>query len=89
MLSNIEHARISSDGVRLLAKCIDESGLTQHDFSIAVLMRDPRTVRRWLSGERPMPALVTKCLKGLAECEGGIRGAIRQGVRISLRPGSS
>ena len=70
---------------RLLERCIAESGLTQHDFAVAVLVRDARTVRRWLSGDRPVPALVVQYLGGLAACDGGIRGAIRRGVRITLR----
>lgn len=89
MLSTKLHANTRSGAQQLLARCISESGLSQRDFAIAVLMRDARTIRRWLSGERPMPKLVADCLKGLADCEGGIQGAIRRGVRITLRPARS
>ena len=81
---------VSASGTRLarrqlLARSIQESGLTQHDFAIGVLMRDPRTVRRWLSGQRPVPAIVGRCLEGLVAVDGGIRGALHRGVRVTLR----
>jgi hypothetical protein len=86
MQSAATHAHTTfTDRVRLLARAIEQSGLTQRDFAIAVLVRDPRTVRRWLTGDRPMPTLVVHYLEGLAACEGGVRGAIRRGVRITIR----
>lgn len=42
----------------LLSRRIDESGLTVHEFARHVLIRDPRTVFRWLSGESPVPNIV-------------------------------
>jgi hypothetical protein len=42
----------------LLAARIEASGLTARRFAREVLRRDERTVRRWLTGERPIPAVV-------------------------------
>lgn len=39
----------------LLSQRIDESGLTGQKFAELVLTRDGRTLRRWLSGESPIP----------------------------------
>ncbi len=70
---------------RLLTRCIKESGMSQRDFAISVLVRDARTLRRWLTGERPVPKLVAYCLAGLESLEGGIRGALRRGQRVTVR----
>lgn len=47
----------------LLAQAIAASGLSQRRFAVEVLMRDERTVRRWLAGDRPIPAAVRRFLK--------------------------
>lgn len=46
----------------LLSRRIDESGLTVHEFAKDVLHRDPRTVFRWLAGDRPVPNIVADWL---------------------------
>jgi len=46
----------------LLVKRIDESGLSQRQFARRVIYRDERTVRRWVSGESPVPAVVHQLL---------------------------
>ncbi len=35
---------------RLLRQRIDESGLTARRFAVEVMIRDERTIRRWLAG---------------------------------------
>lgn len=39
----------------ILAAAIARSGLSARAFARHVLTRDERTVRRWLSGESPIP----------------------------------
>lgn len=46
----------------LLAKAIKASGLSQRRFAVEVLIRDERTVRRWLAGDRPIPEVVLQRL---------------------------
>ena len=59
----------------LLRAAIEASGLSARRFAVDVLLRDERTIRRWLQpptqpGARPMPALVraflTTYLRGQA-----------------------
>jgi hypothetical protein len=40
---------------QLLADAIEASGMSARRFAVRVLIRDERTVRRWLSGESPLP----------------------------------
>jgi hypothetical protein len=47
----------------LLANAIKRSGLSARVFARDVLWRDERTVRRWLSGESPVPAVVADRLR--------------------------
>jgi hypothetical protein len=47
----------------LLANAIKRSGLSARAFARDVLWRDERTVRRWLSGESPVPAVVADRLR--------------------------
>ena len=44
-----------ADKLRVLIK---HSGLSVSAFARVVVMREPRTVRRWLSGESPIPVVV-------------------------------
>lgn len=48
---------------RLLAAAIEKSGLSARDFAEQVVMRDERTVRRWISGDSPIPAVVSEWLE--------------------------
>ena len=52
----------ASDAVALLREAIQRSGLSARAFAYQVLVRDERTMRRWLSGDSPMPAIVAKWL---------------------------
>lgn len=42
----------------LVRQRIEESGLSARRFAEEVLTRDERTVRRWVSGESPIPERV-------------------------------
>jgi hypothetical protein len=52
-----------SDG-EILAKAIEASGMSARRFAVRVLIRDERTVRRWLSGDSPLPKPVREFLEG-------------------------
>ena len=47
---------------KLLASAIERSGLSAREFALHVLMRDERTVRRWQSGDSPIPSVVWRWL---------------------------
>ena len=47
-----------SEAISLLRAAIDRTGLSASVYARAVLVRDPRTGRRWLSGESPIPQAV-------------------------------
>ena len=51
-----------SEWIALLRKRIMESELSPRQFARRVLLREALTVRRWLSGERPIPKLVQEWL---------------------------
>jgi hypothetical protein len=50
------------DGLALLRDAIRLSGLSTRSFAETVLVRDERTVRRWIAGEAPIPDVVTRFL---------------------------
>ena len=52
--------------VALLRAAIAASGLSARRYAIDVLTRDERTVRRWLSGQSPIPQAVLRYLQGQA-----------------------
>jgi hypothetical protein len=47
----------------LLRSRIEASGLSATRFAREVLLREDRTVRRWLSGESPIPNIVAAWLE--------------------------
>lgn len=47
----------------LLEAAIEASGLSARRFARTVLLRDERTIRRWLAGDSPIPAAVVTWLK--------------------------
>lgn len=49
--------------IALLRAAIAASGLSSAAYATDVLMRDPRTIRRWLEGKAPMPPAVVEYLK--------------------------
>lgn len=52
--------------VWLLRRAIERSGLSARRWAEEVAWRDERTVRRWLSGDSPIPELVVRRLRVLA-----------------------
>lgn len=63
------------DDVELLSLAIDRSGLSARKFAELVLVRDERTIRRWLKGESPIPKVVREMLQAqVAKPEGEKRG---------------
>jgi hypothetical protein len=50
----------------LLRAAIERSGLSARAFAVRVLIRDERTVRRWLAGDSPIPAVVLAKLREMA-----------------------
>lgn len=50
-------------GVSLLRAAIEASGLSARRFASDVLLRDERTVRRWLAGDSPIPEPVVQFLE--------------------------
>jgi hypothetical protein len=47
----------------LLERTIARSGLSVRAFARDILWRDERTVRRWLAGDSPVPAVVADRLR--------------------------
>lgn len=50
------------DDIELLRRAIEASGMHPRDFAVKVLIRDERTIRRWLNQESPMPKIVAEFL---------------------------
>lgn len=46
----------------LLRSAIDASGMSARQYAADVLLRDERTVRRWLAGDSPIPDPVIRFL---------------------------
>lgn len=57
-----------SDRAQLLA-ALRASGLTAAAYARTVLIREPRTVRRWLAGQAPIPQTVRAFLARTATPE--------------------
>lgn len=53
---------ISSRPIEQLRSAIRASGLSASAFARDVLIRDPRTLRRWLAGQSPIPKAVLAML---------------------------
>lgn len=47
-----------------LKKLIKASGLSVEQFARTIVLREPRTVFRWLAGDSPIPKVVVKFLRG-------------------------
>lgn len=48
---------------QLLIEAIERAGLSARAFARDVVWRDERTVRRWLSGDSPIPKVVAERLR--------------------------
>ena len=55
----------SAEALGWLREAIRRSGLTHSAFARRVVVRDPRTVRRWLSGRQMIPESVLRRLRAL------------------------
>ena len=53
---------MSEAGAELLRVAIAASGLSARRYAEEVLARDERTVRRWISGQSPVPQVVERFL---------------------------
>lgn len=51
-----------SDSIAALRSAIEASGLSARQYAADVLLRDERTVRRWLAGDSPIPDPVIRFL---------------------------
>lgn len=58
----------SAADIALLRSVIDASGISARKWAESVAWREERTVRRWLSGESPIPNAVLLQLRAIAEC---------------------
>lgn len=58
--------------VELLQDSIKHSGLSARAFAREILIRDERTIRRWLAGDSPIPEPVVHFLKQRAKLKGCI-----------------
>jgi hypothetical protein len=47
-----------AEGIAKLRRAIELSGLSDRRFAKEVLVRDERTIRRWLAGDRPISKAV-------------------------------
>lgn len=50
--------------IKLLQRAIELSGLSARQFATQVLIRDERTVRKWLHGDSEVPDVVRDFLIG-------------------------
>lgn len=49
--------------VAQLRTLIERSGLSASAFARDVLIREPRTIRRWLAGDSPIPTVVVEWIE--------------------------
>ena len=56
---------MTCDYRKLLLRRIKESGLSQRQWAKRVVYRDERTIRRWVSGESPVPSVIYPLLDNL------------------------
>lgn len=61
-VSEIEQANRDADR-KILEARISEAGISAKKFASEVLKRDERTLRRWRSGESPIPDLVRRFIR--------------------------
>ena len=49
--------------IEVLKQAIADSGLSSSAYAREILVRDPRSLRRWLAGHSPIPQSVCQFLK--------------------------
>ena len=59
------------EAIALLRAAITRTGLSASEYARSVLIRDPRTVRRWLSGESPIPQAVLDLITARSQASQG------------------
>ena len=52
-----------TEQIQLLRDRIEDSGLSVRRFALEILLREDRTVRRWLAGDSPIPRVVLEWLE--------------------------
>lgn len=52
-----------TDYVTLLREAVRASGLSAEQYAQQILIRNPRTLRRWLAGTSPIPQAVIRYLE--------------------------
>jgi hypothetical protein len=65
------HTRAEPSPRDLLERALELSGCSLRAFAEDVLARDERTVRRWRSGDAPIPALALRWLRRYVATHGG------------------
>ena len=55
--------KTKAEQIQLLEETIEASGLSVTEFAERVLVRESRTVRRWLTGDSPIPKKVQDWLE--------------------------
>lgn len=63
----------------LLEAAIQRSGLSARKYAELVLIRDERTIRRWLKGDSPIPKAVREMLQ--------VQAAKPKGGSVARSPG--
>lgn len=58
-----EPEQVREEDITLLRQRISESGLSARRFAREVLLREERTVHRWIAGDAPIPRLVLQWLR--------------------------
>ena len=56
-----------TDYIARLREAVRASGLSASAYARTILTRDPRTLRRWLAGDSPIPQAVVQFLTKSAE----------------------
>lgn len=54
-----------AEQITLLREAIRRNGLSNRQFAERVMVRDERTIRRWLSGKQAIPETVLRRLREL------------------------
>ena len=58
----VDVPKTRAEEIALLRSVIERSGLSVRSFARDVLIREDRTIFRWLKGEAPIPKLVVQFL---------------------------
>lgn len=60
---------IDPNDAEVLRHAIAVSGLSAQRFAVEILVRDERTVRRWIALQRPIPAVVVERCRQIVATE--------------------